>query len=86
MKWMIRSITYNWHNTESGETHSSYTVGFKIAPDLECSAISNDGETNICDVYFSDGTMKRIFNVNTITYWGEAKRAMYQSKSSTQEI
>jgi hypothetical protein len=68
----IESIVYNWYaTTENGEERGTITVG-KTYNELICKKIvehlpMGEGDKLRYDVYFSDGSIDRIFNPNYVS-------------------
>ena len=69
----INAINYNWYSTpENGEEFQNATVGI-LYGNKKCDGITEhpcagEGDKWYYDIYYSDGTMDRIFNVNKVFF------------------
>jgi hypothetical protein len=70
---MIKSINYNWFfSPKDGEEFTNRTVGL-IYGKAKCDKITQhcavgEGDKWFYDIFYSDGTVERIFNPNEVFF------------------
>lgn len=69
---VVQEIHFNWYPaTERGETYARYNtfeVGEDNVTEIKEHPAIGEGDKWFYDVIFEDGTIKRIFNPNTVFY------------------
>lgn len=75
MKRIIKSINYNWFTSnENGEEFTNRNVGSEYYGRLTVSKIEEhnpmgEGDRWFYDIYYSDGSVERVFNPNQVFYY-----------------
>ena len=65
----LMQITTDWfYTTEVGEECEIYEPGKNDCTEIKEHAPQGDGDKWYCDIFFTGGRMKRVFNINSISY------------------
>lgn len=62
----ILGIQFDWYFTPEGEKYKKYKVGSDGVVSIVEHSARGDGDRWYYDVYFKDGHIERIFNVNKV--------------------
>ena len=64
----VTSIIFNWfYSHENGEEYKEYIVGKEVVS-IEYHEPLGSGDAHYCDVLLEDGTIDRVFNINSIIF------------------
>jgi len=65
----VKGCNFNWYySAENGEEFSSYCVDNKDVTSIDYHEPMGHGDKHYCDVYLEDGTMERVFNLNSVAF------------------
>lgn len=62
-------VQFNWFYTEeAGEQYSQFSTSQDNIKSIKYNSCFVEGDKHYCDVYFTDGTQQRVFNINMVGF------------------
>ena len=66
---MIKSIIFDWaYTNENGIEYLDYVIGERSVIKIEEHRPDGEGDKWFYDIYFENGAVERIFNINSVIY------------------
>ena len=67
---LVKAITVDWfYSTEFGEEYTFIDITKKEVSRIEYHKPNKSDNTHYCNVYYSNGVCKRLFNINDIIFF-----------------